>query len=167
MIRFKKPNKRLLTIAIVMLTLGFAGMGIGVYQATSSQAEGVHSTPNFAALVPKGKTIDQLGGWQKLTTPNGDAFYVFVDSTNAVTVNVSQQKLPGKFKNNLSNEMQDMARAYNATVKLDVDGTTVYIGTSAKGPQSVLFAKKDALVLIKSWATIKNSDWVTYIRSLE
>lgn len=167
MVGFRKPNKRLLSIAIAMITLGFAGLGLGVYQATSSQAEVSSGKPNFTALLPKGKTIEQLGGWQKLTAPNGDAFYVYVDNASGVSINVSQQKLPGKFKNNLTNEMLDMVRAYNADVKLDVDGTTVFVGTSAKGPQSVLFAKNDVLVLIKSWATIDNSDWVAYIKTLE
>lgn len=167
MIAFKKPNKRLLSVAIVMITLGFAGLGFGIYQAHSSQAEVGNTKPNFSALLPKTKTIEQLGGWEKLTTPGGDVFYVFVDNVGGVDVNVSQQNLPGKFKGNLSNSMTELARAYNANNKIDVDGTKVFIGTSAKGPQSVLFAKDNVLVLMKSWANISDSDWIAYIRSLE
>lgn len=167
MITFRKPNKRLLTIAIVMITLGVAGLGLGIYQTHSSQAEVANDLPNFSALVPKGKTIDQFGGWQKLSAPNGDVFYVFVDTVGGVSVNVSQQNLPGKFKADLDNKMAEMARAYNANNKLDVDGTKVYIGTSAKGPQSVIFTKNDVLVLMKSWSSISDADWITYIKSLE
>lgn len=167
MVRFKKPNKRLLTAAIIMVVLGISGVGFGIYQAHSSQADIGNATPNFTPLIPKGKTIEQLGGWQKLTPPSGDAFYVFVDSIGGVSVNVSQQRLPGKFKGDITNKMTDLARAYNANVKLDIDGTKVYIGTSAKGPQSVLFIKNDVLVLIKSWATISDADWTAYIKSLE
>lgn len=167
MIRFKQPNKRLLVTAIVMITVGVFGLGFGIYRANSSQADMISDKPNFAALVPAGKTIEQLGGWEKLTGPNGDAFYVYVDNVSGVSANVSQQKLPGKFKNNLDNELLNLARAYNANVKLDADGTKVYVGTSAKGPQSVIFTKNESLVLIKSWATVENGDWIAYINSLE
>lgn len=166
MIQFKKPNRRLLSIAIVMLVLGMSGLGLGIYKATS-YAEEVTGAPNFSTLLPNGKTIEQLGGWEKLTSPNGDAFYVYVDNVAGVSVNVSQQKLPGKFKGDVSNKMTELARAYNANTKIDVDDTKVYIGTSAKGPQSVLFTKNDVLVLIKSWSSIKDADWTAYIRSLQ
>ena len=169
MIRFKKPHsKRLFISAIVMIVIGSVGLGYGTYLARSSQADiEKNGTPNFAPVLPAGKTIEQLGGWQKLTSPSGDAFYVFVDSVAGVSVNVSQQPLPGKFKNNLTNEMTNLARAYNANVKLDANGTKVYVGTSAKGPQSVIFSKKGLLVLIKSWATLEDGTWITYINSLQ
>jgi len=167
MIQFRKPSKRPLIIAIVMITLGFAGLGLGIYKSNSSQAEVVHNTPNFAALLPKGRTIGQLGGWEKLTAPNGDVFYVFVDTVSGVLVNVSQQNLPGKFKGDINNKMIELARAYNANTKLDVDGTTVYVGTSAQGPQSVLYTKNGVLVLMKSWSTISDADWIAYIKTLE
>ena len=167
MITFRKPNKRLMTIAIIMLVLGLAGLSFGAFRAHSSQADTTSNLPNFTPVLPNGKTIDQLGGWQKLTPPSGDSFYVFEDNVNGVAVNVSQQVLPGKFKNDLNNEMTDLARAYNANVKLDANGTTVYVGTSAKGPQSVILTKNGLLILIKSWATIENGDWVAYINSLQ
>jgi hypothetical protein len=62
--------------------------------------------------------------------------------------------------------MTEMARAYNANTKLDADGVRVYLGSSAKGPQSVLFTKNGVLILMKSWATIPDADWITYIKSL-
>lgn len=167
MIRFKQPNKRLLITAIVMITVGVAGLGFGIYRANTSQADMVSNKPNFTALVPASKTIEQLGGWEKLTGPNGDAFYVFTDNVSGVNVNVSQQKLPGKFKSDLNNEMLNLARAYNANLKIDAGETKVYIGTSAKGPQSVIFTKNGVLVLIKSWSTLENGDWIAYINSLE
>lgn len=166
MIQFQKPNKRYMTIALVMIVVGFVGIGLGIYRSHSLRADETTGQPNFSTLLPGGKTIDQLGGWQKLEAPNGDAFYVYIDTVSGVTVNVTEQKLPGKFKNDLSNELTNMARNYNANVKLDADGTTVYVGTSAKGPQSVIFAKDNVLVLIKSWATISDADWITYIKTL-
>lgn len=167
MIRAAQPkNKPMFIIAVAMLLAGLVFLGIGIYQVHSSQADQSNNQPNFKPVLPVSKTITSLGGWQKLTTPNNDVFYVYLDTVSGVTVNVSQQLLPGKFKSNLTNSMVEMARAYNANVKLDADGTTIYVGTSAKGPQSVLFTKNGVLVLIKSWATISDADWIAYVKSL-
>lgn len=168
MVGFRKPNKRLFTVAIVMIALGISGLGFGIYQAHSSQAEVGSSKPNFSPLLPKGETMDTLEGWQKLTSPDGDVFYAFVDTVSGVTVNISQQVLPGKFKNDLNNSMVEMARAENLNTQFKAgDDTKVYLGVSAKGPQSVIFAKNGVLVSMKSWATISEADWITYINSLE
>lgn len=167
MIHVAQPkNKRMFIIALAMIVAGFGFLGVGLYQVHSSQSDQASNQPNFKPLLPQGKTITSLGGWQKLTTPNSDVFYVYVDTISGVTVNVSQQQLPGKFKGDLTNKMVELARGYNANIKLDADDTRIYIGTSAKGPQSVLFTKNDVLVLVKSWATIPDADWVAYVKSL-
>lgn len=167
MIRLQKPNKKLLSIGALLLLLGSAGVWFGVYKTNLSVAESSTDLPNFSTILPEHKTIEDFGGWQKLTPPQGgDSFYVYVDTVAGVTVNVSQQELPGKFKNNLSNEMTSLARAYNATNKLEAGDVKVYIGTSAKGPQSVIFAKDGVLVLMKSWSTISDADWIGYINTL-
>lgn len=167
MIHIAQPkNKRLFIIAVLMLVAGFGFLGAGLYQVHSSRADETSTQPNFDPFLPREKTIENLGGWQKLTPPSGDAFYVYVDTISGVNVNVSQQLLPGKFKNDISNKMTELARAYKANIKLDIDGTRVYIGNSAKGPQSVLFTKNGVLILIKSWATIPDSEWIAYIKSL-
>jgi hypothetical protein len=168
MIHLSQPkNKFMFFGALLMILLGLVFLGIGIYQVHSSRADETSVRPNFKPVLPEGKTIESLGGWEKLTSPNGDAFYIFVDTVDGVTVNVSQQQLPGKFKGDVMNKMTDLARAYNANTKLDADGVRVYVGTSAKGPQSVLFTKNDLLILIKSWATIPDSEWITYVKSLQ
>ena len=169
MVHFKPPkNKRLFITAIVMIVIGFSGLGFGIYQAHSSRADQTSGLPNFTPVLPKGETIDSLDDWQKLSSPSGDVFYAFVDTVNGVTVNISQQQLPGKFKSDLSNKMLEMARSYNANTKLEAnDGVRIYVGTSAKGPQSVLFTKNGVLVLMKSWATIPDADWITYVNSMQ
>ncbi len=169
MVHFKPPkNKRLFITAIVMIVIGFSGVGFGIYQAHTSKAGQTSNLPNFQPVLPAGESIDTLEGWQKLTSPDGDVFYAFVDTVNGVTVNVSQQHLPGKFKQDLSNKMLEMARAYNANTKLEADDDVrIYVGTSAKGPQSVLFTKNGVLVLMKSWATIPDAEWITYVNSFE
>lgn len=168
MIKIAQPkNKWMFFTALGMILLGVVFLVIGLLQVHSAPVDESTTKPNFQAILPKGKTIESLGGWEKLTSPNGDVFYAYADTVNGVNVNVSEQQLPGKFKNDLTNQMQAMARAYNANTKLDANGTTVYVGTSAKGPQSVLFTKNDLLVLMKSWAAIPDADWITYINSFQ
>lgn len=163
----KKPNKLHLTVGVGVLLLAL-GIFLWVHLTSQSRASSVTDLPNFATVLPAHTTIEELGGWQKLTPPEGgDSFYVFVDTVAGVSVNVSQQVLPGKFRHNLNNEMNDLARAYNASTKLEAaDDTTVYIGTSAAGPQSVIFTKEGVLVLIKSWSEISDADWIGYVNSL-
>ena len=165
-LRQTKRKKTFIT-AMVMIVVGFGFLGAGIFHAHSSRADETTSKPNFSPVLPKGETIESLDDWQKLTSPNGDAFYVYIDTISGVTVNVSQQVLPGKFKNDLTNQMIETARAYNATTKLDAEGTTIYVGSSAEGPQSVLFSKNGLLVLMKSWASIPDAEWIAYVKSLQ
>jgi len=123
--------------------------------------------PTFHALLPKGKSIDSLGGWQKLTPPNGVPFFTYVDTVDGVTLNISQQPLPESFKNDTDTAIAQAAKAYNATKIITVrDTVSAYIGTSAKGPQSVIFTYNGLLVNIKSQATLSDATWKQYITSL-
>ena len=124
------------------------------------------SAPSFAAVLPNGKTISDLGGWQRLDPPNNDPIYIFTDTINSVPISVSQQTLPSTFKSNLSQSVADLAKNYSATTELNAGGIKVYIGTSAKGPQSVIFTMNDLLILIKSQGRIDNDAWVNYISKL-
>lgn len=125
------------------------------------------STPRYQTVLPSGKTIKDLGGWKKLTPPNdGTPFYSYTDLVNGVAVNVSQQQLPPSFQSNTNEKVAELAKAYNATSRLQVGGLTVYIGLSAKGPQSVIFAKDNLLVFIKSEKKISDDAWKSYITSL-
>jgi hypothetical protein len=133
---------------------------------TTSPPKPDPNTPSFHAVLPKGKTAASLGGWQKLTPPSGETIYVFVDTLNGIALNVSQQELPESFKADTSTKIAELAKSYNATSTFDAGSTKVYIGTSAQGPQSVIFTKNGLLVLIKSQKQISNQDWATYIQSL-
>ena len=62
--------------------------------------------------------------------------------------------------------MKKLAQGYNATDKIKASDTDVYIGTSSKGPQSVILAKEDLLILIKSQGKVSNDAWQKYVDSL-
>ena len=120
------------------------------------------SSPSFQALLPTGKSINKLGGWTRVSPADQDPAFSYDDTINDIAIKVSQQQLT-----NASQSVGEIAKAYNATDKVTAQNTTVYIGTSFQGPQSVLFAKGNLLVMIGSQATISHDDWVTYINSLQ
>lgn len=124
------------------------------------------STPQYQTVLPSGKTIKDLGGWKKLTPPNSNPFYTYADSIDGIAVNVSQQQLPPSFQSNTNEKVAELAKSYNATSRLTVSGMTVYIGISAKGPQSVIFTKDNLLIFIQSKHKIANDSWKRYITSL-
>lgn len=123
-------------------------------------------TPGYRTVLPDGKTIDELGGWKRVSPPEKEPVFAYTDQINDVSIGVSQQPLPQSFKSDTASRVADLAKKYNATTEVIIGDTTVYIGTSVKGPQSVIFAKKDLLILIKSQKKIENAAWKEYVLSL-
>lgn len=124
-------------------------------------------TPAYKTLLPAGKTIVQLGGWTRVSPSNVDPVYAFIDKIGETPINLSQQPLPKEFQADTDEQIANLAADFQADEKFTVGNTTVYIGTSAKGPQSVIFAKNNLLVLIKSSVQISNDKWSSYINSLQ
>jgi hypothetical protein len=123
----------------------------------------VQGSPNFAVLVPNGKSVNNIGGFIR---SDKNQLFVYIDKINNVRINVSQQPLPDDFKSNPTNQVEQLAKNYKADGKITVGGNTIHIGTSAKGPQTVLFTKNDLLILIVSNDKIENDQWAQYISSL-
>lgn len=122
--------------------------------------------PTFDTVLPKGKSIADFGGWTRVSPSDRNAVFAYVDHIGKVQINVSEQPLPDAFDGDIENQIGYLAKGYHADVKIDADGTDVYVGTSAKGPQSVIFTKNGLLMLIKSSAKISDDDWAAYVRSL-
>lgn len=168
MVRIQKPKSRKTLILIVVIAMCVAGLLFGLLRVNALNNDGTGIVPNFTPVLPEGKSIEQLDGWQKLTPPNGgSSYYAYNDILAGVSIVVSQQVLPGKIKNNPDNEMADIARATNLSVKFNAGDTVVYLGNNAKGPQSVMFTKNGLLFNIKSWSEIQNADWIGYINALK
>jgi hypothetical protein len=91
----------------------------------------------------------------------------FTDSIGGVTITISQQPLPDKFKENTDEEVKKLAESFSANEVLSTANPTAYLGTSAKGPQTVIFSKKGLLVFIQSTKEIDNHDWAEYITNLQ
>ncbi len=122
-------------------------------------------TPSYKTLLPTGKTIQSLGGWTRVSPPGRNPVYAYVDKLGGVQIDVSEQPLPDNLKSDIA--VQQLAQGFNATNKIDASGTTAYIGTSANGPQSVIYVKNNLLILIKSTAPASDALWAAYISSLK
>lgn len=160
----KKTTLIIVAVAVVVILAGIFAWRLTQQPASTGVID--PNAPAFDSVLPTGKTIDALGGWRRLDPPNNDVFYVFTDSINNVSINVSQQPIPDSFEDSISSSVDELARDYNATDTFDASGVKVYIGTNANGQQSVIFTKKDLLVLIVSQGRITNDDWKRYIGSL-
>lgn len=123
--------------------------------------------PEYKTIIPSNKTIVELGGWKRISPPDRSAVFAYVDKIDGVQINVSEQPLPEEFKENTVTQVELLAKGFKADEKVTVGSTEVFIGTSIKGPQSVIFAKNDLLILIKSTAKIDSKSWAAYIGSLE
>lgn len=120
--------------------------------------------PQFTTVLPAHTSIHNLGGWKDISPPEGDAVFAYSDSIDGVAILVSQQPLPNAMKQDREESLRKMAESFHATDR--ISGTPAYIGTSAKGPQSVLVIRKDTLVMIKSEKNIAPDSWAQYIQSL-
>lgn len=122
--------------------------------------------PEFQTVLPGTKSVSELGGWRRISPPQKDPVFAYADTIGEVPISISQQTLPASFKSDVSGQVAEMAKKFNATTKLDAGDTKVYVGTSVKGPQSAILTKNGLLILIKSQSKIDDAAWIEYVKSL-
>jgi hypothetical protein len=177
-------KRRLIMVGIVMAVLVVGAAGYGVYKAyfgkksgsASATANSVKiehldaskqtSKPNYQTILPEGKSIENYGAWVRVSPENKNPVYAYADKLNNVLINVSEQPVPVTFKADIQGSMKKLAEQYSANDIVTAGDVTAYIGTSIKGPQSVLLIKDDILILMKSASRIPDNYWTDYIRSL-
>ena len=155
---FKLPSKKILIVGGASLLVLLVAIVVFITIPTGDH-------PSYKTVLPKGKSISSLGGWKRVNPPNGDPIYTYVDAIDGVTVQVTQQPLPETLEGSAQQKLESVAKQFYATEK--ITDTDAYIGTSAKGPQSVLLARGNTLILIKSQREISQKDWANYINSLK
>jgi len=157
---FAKPT------IIGLVVVGFVCAGIFMRTSADSNASAEQS-PSYPTVLPKEKSIGSLGGWKRVSPPEKDPVFAFSDTLDGVSISISEQPLPASFKNDTDNQVAGLAQKFSATDKLETGAITAYIGTSSKGPQSVIFTKNDLLILIKSEQKVADTSWTAYIRALQ
>lgn len=173
--RITKYKRNLLVVAglvIVGGALGTAafnllpakmGGGKGVLDANNGS-----QTPNYSTILPEGKSVDQLGGWFRVSPPGEDPAYAYADTLNGITINVTQQPLPEDFKSDPQGKLIKLAEQFGATRELSTpDGTKFFVGVSEQGPESTLLIKNELLILIKSQTAVDDNRWIEYISHLK
>ena len=123
--------------------------------------------PFFETLIPASKSIEQLGGWTRISPQDKNAVFAFIDSIDNNRIVVGQQPLPEDFKEDTESQLESLAKTYKTSEKTTVNGVTVHFATSAKGPKAVIFVKNGILVNIRSSVTIPQEKWIDYVSSLQ
>jgi hypothetical protein len=167
---FIASHKKITIIASIAILVSIVAIVTGIliqrHGAVKTATTAVIETPNYSTILPNNTTIKQLGGWERISPPDTDPVYAYVDKIGTVSISVSEQPVPASFQGNTDGQVAQLAKSYSATDNIDANGTKVYIGTSAKGPQSTIFTKNNLLILIKSTQKIDDGAWVSYINSL-
>lgn len=162
-----KQRVGIVAAVVIIATAGTLAMGLRTHTvADGTDPAKVAQTPQYETVIPDGKTVKSLGGWKRISPPNKPAVYAYSDKIGDVPISVSQQELPKSFASNPTEQITELAKKFNATTKIDAGDTLVYVGTSAKGPQSALLTKKNLLILIKSQKKVDDKDWAQYVKSL-
>lgn len=120
--------------------------------------------PDFTYILPKGKSA---GADMAVKFDPEKKVVNFQDSIGGVPITISQQQLPTSLKEDTQNRVKKLAEEFAATEVLSTANPTAYLGTSAKGPQTIIFAKKDLLIFIQSSKEIDNHDWAEYVTNLQ
>jgi hypothetical protein len=131
----------------------------------SVQGESKVAIADFQTVTPDGDITNTTS--QKVTYDPGKKVASFTDKINGYEVTVSMQKLPDTFKPNIADNVKKVADQFSATTVLAVDNGSAYLGTSAKGPQSVVGYRGDLLVFMKSDTKIDAKAWAEYFNSLK
>ncbi len=173
--KLPKISKKWLIVTVLAAVLAVAGFAAfklfiqdepKVVHGVLSEGE-VSQTPDFATVLPEGKDVEDLGGWARISPPDKDPAFAYVDVLDGIQLNVSQQQLPDNFKQDKDGELAKLAEQFSANQKITMGENVVYIGTSSKGPQSAITSIGGLLILIKSSGPLTNDQWSGYIASLE
>jgi len=144
-----------------------ASKPISTPQTTGATPSLTKGTPDYSTVLPVDKSIKDLGGWTRVSPPDRNPVFAYVDKIGNEMINVSEQPLPEDFKTDTAQQIDLLAQGFKANEKITVGTITVHIGTSEKGPQSIIFSKNNLLILVKSSVRIDNSQWAEYINSLQ
>ncbi len=160
-----------LCVAIIAAAIYFVSWPIHSNASNSDATRATQpltrGTPNYATILPTGKSAAQLGGWTRISPVNRDPVYAYLDKIGTVHITVSEQPLPANFMTDTATQVAQLAENFSATEKFTAGNTTVYIGTSAQGPQSVILTKHGLLILIKSTQVLTNNQWAAYVNTLQ
>jgi len=126
-----------------------------------------NSKPDFTVLMPQSATKDKLKSVTR-KTPDGSVVYSYEDKLSGTKIEVTQQQLPSEFASAPQIELEKIAKSFQATSVIQIDGQNVYHGLNEKtGIQLLVAIKSNLLVFIRSDKKLPDEAWVGYITSLK
>jgi hypothetical protein len=172
----KTRRRKIIVVICALAVISVVAFSILYRPATSQDSPAVSSNggnvvgkpipgnPTYSLILPSGKSIKELGGgWVR---NDKQPSFIYLDKIGSVKIQVSEQPLPESFKDNPAHEVQALATSFNATGKISLGTNTIYIGSYGQDTQRVIFIKNNLLVLITSSGSVNNSQWATYVSSL-
>lgn len=143
------------------------GRGQGAELTGPSNIPQVSST-EFDLLFPNDSTIDDYE-IVKVSPPENEPVYAFIDVFGGAELRVSQQELPEEFKINVDEKVKEVAENFQANSTIEIDDNKIYHGFSESngGVQSLVFEKNGILVLVASPKQFSDVEWAGYISTLE
>lgn len=138
-------------------------LGDSVESGLQIQEELPREKPAFTLLFPDGRSASNFDV-VRISPPEAAASYTYLDRFNedSQIFRVTQQEIPDGFN------LEEAATGFQATSVIDVDGNKIYHGYSESGGiQSLLFIKKEKLVLIRSTQKFSDDQWAAYYLALK
>ncbi len=166
----KGLDKKILVGGAAVFVIGIGGISFALlYDGKNPDDKpavlaGSTEKANFEYSLPDGDATGADGEIKYDSTKN---IVNFKDEIGGVPITISQQPLPSSFKDDTDAKVKKLAEDFSATKTIATANPTAYIGTSIKGPQTVIFSKKDLLVFIQSTKVIEDRDWAEYITNLK
>ncbi len=172
--KLSQRNRRIITVfAYICLALlfsycfSFLHIGNNTQRTLNGKPILISGTPDFKTILPTGKTIKDFGGWTRISPSTSSPAFVYIDKIGESSINISEQPLPDDLKSDTESRINTLAQDFGAREKVTIGSTIIHIGTSTKGPQSIIFSKNGLLIMIKSTVTISNDKWAAYISNLQ
>ena len=171
--RFLFTKKAIIISIIIVVVVSSVVAGLLIHQHDVAENSSVNANPKeavedleYQTILPDGKSINELGGWRRVSPSKNDPVYAYTDKIGDTSINVSEQPLPKSFIGDVDNQVAELAKKFNATTEIGAGSIKIYVGSSANGPQSAIFTKNSLLVLIKSQEKIDDTVWSKYVKSL-
>ncbi|MDB5186189.1 MAG: hypothetical protein JWL85_712 [Candidatus Saccharibacteria bacterium] len=169
-LKLSRMQLRIGIAAVVVIAVGGVGAKVipGVVNKDKPQVAGatdMPKEPDFKTVLPEGKKDQTKDG--RVGYDPKRRVVSFADTLDNTEITVSQQPLPEAFKKDPDAEVKKVAEGFAANEVINESSPKAYLGTSEKGPQSVVFHKNGLLVFIYSTRQVEKSAWAEYITKLQ
>jgi hypothetical protein len=168
----RQINLKRAAIALTSISLIVAGFGVyGFIRQSSHSAQPGEAakgdqaqSPAYQPILPDG---DETATDSPLAYDPQRGIVSYTDKIKNIPITVSQQPLPANFAANPDKEVENIAKNFSAKEVIEAGGTKAFLGTSFKGPQSVILHKNKLLIFLYSDNKIEKEDWAVYIMGLQ